>query len=67
MKDKDKKCICGSEYGSLSGCEKIKAKCGEAVTKPLLDLKLPAASGCGAKSLSGKEINKLIKENKRNN
>ena len=64
-KDKNKKCLCDKSYGDLCGCEKIAAKRGEAVTKPLLDLKIAAASGAvESRLLTKSQVEELIKKNK---
>ena len=60
----DKKCICGGECGDECKCEKIIAKQGEAVTKPLFDLTVIVESGCArAKLMNPQEIEKLISDN----
>jgi len=64
MENKEKKCLCDKSYGDLCGCEKINAKKGDAVTKPLLDLTIIPPSGCvKAKLMNTEEMQKLINDN----
>ena len=63
MKDNEK-CICGGDCGEECKCEKIVAKQGEAVTKPLFDLTILVASGCArAKLMNSQDMQKLIEDN----